>query len=80
MQIPSKQNPALGMMVKFSLFGRTTLVRLAQPENAVPPMLVTLSGMVMLVRLEQPSNASFLIAVTLSGMVMLARLLQPANA
>ena len=34
-----------------------TLVRLEQPQNALPPMLVTLPGMETLVRLEQPENA-----------------------
>ena len=35
----------------------TTLVRLVQPENAPPLMVVTLLGMVTLVRLVQPENA-----------------------
>ena len=35
-------------------FTNFTLVRLLQLENALVPMLVTLSGIVMLVRLLQP--------------------------
>ena len=45
-------------------------VRPVQPENAEPPIEVTLSGMVILVRLEQPSKASRPIEVTLSGMTV----------
>ena len=32
------------------------LVKLEQPQNASPPMLVTLEGIVMLVRPEHPLN------------------------
>ena len=56
------------------------LVSPLQPQNAPPPMLVTLSGIVMLVRPLQPENALPPMLVTLSGIVMLVRPLQPKNA
>ena len=34
-------------------FSKVTLVKLLQPENALSPMLVTLSGITMLVKLLQ---------------------------
>ena len=45
-----------------------TLARLAQPEKALFPMVVTLSGMVMSVRLAQPSKAPAPMLLTLLGM------------
>ena len=54
--------------------------RAEQPENALPPMVVTLSGMVMEARAEQPENALSPMVVTLSGMVIDAREEQPENA
>jgi hypothetical protein len=51
-----------------------------QPENAPPPMLVTLSGIVMLVRPLQPLNAKCPMLVTLSGIVTLVSPSQPLNA
>ena len=45
-------------------FGIVILVRLRQPKNAKPPMLVTLSGIVMLVRLRQSLNALLPMLVT----------------
>ena len=47
-----------------------------QPENASPPMVVTLFGMVTVVRIQQESSAPCPMVVTLSGMVRLARLVQ----
>ena len=38
------------------LSGIVMHVRLSQPENASPPMLVTLSGIVILFRLVQLAN------------------------
>ena len=51
-------------------------VRLVQPKNVHPPMLVTLLGMVMEVRLEQRVNAYRPMLVTLLGMVTEVRPLQ----
>jgi hypothetical protein len=48
-----------------------TLVRPVQPENADPPIEITLAGMVTLVRPVQPENADSPIEVTLAGMVTL---------
>jgi hypothetical protein len=62
-----------------------TVVRLAQPKNALSPTsltalgIVTLSGMVMLARLLRPRNAAKPRSVTLSGIVMPGRLLQPSK-
>ena len=53
-------------------------VRLVQPKNVHPPMLVTLLGMVMEVRAVQSSNASSPMLLTLLGMAMEVRLVQPA--
>ena len=47
-----------------------TSVSLEQPENALTPMLVTLSGIVIDVSLEQPENAEVPMLVTLSGIVI----------
>ena len=43
--------------MEVTLFGIATLVRLAQSEKALDPMLVTLFGIVMLVSPLQPENA-----------------------
>ena len=51
--------------------------KLAQPENACPPMLATLLEMVTLVRAAQPYRASEPMLTTLFGIVMLTRLAQP---
>ena len=50
------------------------LLNLLHQENALSPMLVTLSGIVMLVKLSQSENALSPMLVTLSGMVMLVKL------
>ena len=42
-------------------------VKLAQPENACHPMLVTLLGIVIEVKLVQPENAPLLMLVTPLG-------------
>ena len=44
-------------------------VRLEQPENAEPPIAVTLGGMVIEIRFLHPENALLPIVVTLGGMV-----------
>ena len=62
---------------KLVLFVLTlNFVKLLQPENAEPPIVVTLSGIVMFVKLLQPENTSLPIVVTLSGIVTLVKLLQ----
>ena len=45
------------------------LVKLMQSENALAPIVVTLSGMMTSVRLEQPRNALSPILIAPSGMV-----------
>ena len=56
------------------------VVRLEQPENAQPPMLVTEFGMVTLVKPEQPRKAPRPMLVTELGIVTLVRPEQPSNA
>ena len=46
------------------------LVKLEQPENVSPPILVTLLGISMLVKLVQPKNAESPILVTLLGIIV----------
>ena len=56
------------------------MVRPEQSENALAPMLVTLSGMLNMVRPEQSSKALAPIVVTLSGMVTVVSAEQLWNA
>lgn len=55
-------------------------VRLEQPENAYPPILVMLSGMMIEDRLEQSLKTASSILVTLLGITIEMRLEQPENA
>ena len=56
-----------------------TFVSPLQPENAEPPILLTLSGIVMLVKLVQPRNTEPPILVTPSGITTLVKPLQSWN-
>ena len=55
-------------------------LRLEQPQNAYPRILVTPLGMLTFVRLEHPLNRPPPISVTLSGMLTSVSLSQPRNA
>ena len=64
----------------FRIFCFVSSGSLSHPENAYPPIVVTLLGIFTLVRLLQPQKALFPIVVTLLGIFTLVRLLQPWNA
>ena len=77
-EIPLLLNAELSRLVRLS--GRVISVSFLQPENALPPISVTLFGIVTPIRLVQPANVLPSIFFTPSGIVISVSFLQPANA